>query len=160
MSQRNHIDSYQPPTSVQGLTIEEIRRQVGIVDGDNIFTSINALRIMQRSCVVLEMAAAAALATLPFLYEYFPANERPWVQPTIHELQKVINYGKENYLATIGPKPEQKKLEDYHTKLQEAVAHAGNLINNSAPLRVPREVLRPFLEVRDICDSAVREPHF
>ncbi len=155
MSQRNHIDGY---VSLE-QRIPTANEVLAKICGNRVgHTTIDILELNQRTCIWLERAAYAAWATLNLLYEYCPERNRTLLAETADELHAVIRGGRENYPRLVGPEANLAELKSHIENLQQAVAHGGNILNNSVPLWLPEEMLKPALDVRDLCDEAIRQP--
>ena len=155
MSQRNHIDGY-VPLERRVPTVNEVLVEVNGIQGT--CTLIDIREFNQRTCIWLERAAYAAWAILNLLYEYCPERYRALLAEIADELYAAIKTGRENHPRLVGSGANMTELKIHIGNLQQAVAHGGNFLNNSVPCWLPEEMLKPALDVRDLCDEAIRQP--
>jgi|SRR3989344_3399828 len=153
MSQRNHMDGYVPPERRISPTASEVFVAAANRGG---CTLVDILQFNQKAYIWLERAAYAVWATLNLLYEYCPDQYRTVLAKTADELYAVIKIGRENYSKFVGPEANLAELKSHIGNLRQAVARGGNILNNA--LWIHDEMLKPVLEVRDLCDEVIRQP--
>ncbi len=140
------VRKYVPRKSYQP-SLEEACLEIGITH-DDLAHRENRTLVKKRALKWLYRAAFHAYGTLNAFIEFYPWKDRKYFRPTLKDLALIF----ENDLNKQG---NEEKLEAVLT----AVAHAGNIFNNTTHL-LPPKAMKAVLEARDICDEAVKQPSF
>ncbi len=115
----------------------------------------NLILINKRALLWLQHAATYAHAIFTAILYFTSEEDRLYYQKTLDELSGVIKDIRENNLEL--KKEGGLNLTQKIQTAANAVAHAGNMLNNCV-LRFPENLRRAILETRDLCDEAIRQP--
>ncbi len=136
-------------------TIEEVFSKLGLTK-KNSFSREGILLFHGRTLRLLYNATLYAYATLNLVMDYFPKEDSQHFQPVLEGLSSVLKDSYENIIYGLG---DAQELGVKISKATAFVSRAGNIFNNCF-CRLPEKMQNAVLGARNMCDEAIRQPHF